>query len=223
MPPHAEEKKAVAPRTAYPKPSQRRTSISVDRGIGEEFSCQADRAGKPLYAFANDWLATATRISSQGGSANEAEAEWRVCSVFKDVEAIPLPAEFVERIAEDLCEADKEKALKTFRGLGEALTAILRIYAPRIEQLADLAKGFSGIAPLKRLDIERADERKLVVSVVGAGRKHEVTECAFEFLRGLLAGYGYAVAAYELGVGTIRLEAERQPGALRRRAVPLPA
>jgi hypothetical protein len=211
------------PKASEPGPSRRRVSISVDRGIGEEFSLQAGRTGRPLHAFANEWLATASKISAQGGTADKIEEEWKVCSVFKDLEVIPLPAEFVEQIVEGLCQADKEKALRTFGSLGESLVNLLKIYAPKIDQLADLARGFAGIAPLKRLDIERINADCVVLSVVGAGRKYEVTECAFEFMRAVLAGYGYAVAAYELGVGTIRVEANRRGPALKPKAVAVPA
>jgi len=204
-------------------PRRRRISISVDRGIGEDFSRQADRTGKPLYAFANDWLATASKISAQGGTADKAGEEWKVCSVFKDAEAIPLPAEFVEQLVEGLCQSDKEQALKTFRALGENLAPLLMIYAPKIDQLADIARGFAVMAPLKRLDIERIDGGSVVISVVGAGRRYDVTECAFEFLRAVLAGYGYMVTAYELGVGTIRLEAGRRAKARSPDAVAIPA
>jgi len=200
-----------------------RISISVDRGIGEGFSLQADRTGRPLHSFANEWLAAASKISAQGGTADRIEEEWKVFSLFKDVEVIPLPAEFVERVVEGLCQTDKEKALRTFGSLGESLVDLLKIYAPNIDQLADLAKGFAGVAPLKRLDIERTSAGSIVLSVVGAGRKYEVTECAFEFVRAVLAGYGYAVTAYELGVGTIRVEANREGQALRPNAVAVPA
>jgi hypothetical protein len=193
-----------------PGPRRRRVSISVERGIGEEFSLEAGRTGRPLYSFANEWLATASKISAQGGTADRTEEEWKVLSVFKDAEVIPLPADFVDQIVEGLCRADRERTLKTFGALGDSLANLLRIYAPNIDQLADLAKGFAGIVPVKRLDIERINADSIVLSVVGAGRKYAVTECAFEFVRAVLEGYGYAVTAYELGVGTIRAEAKRR-------------
>jgi len=211
------------PRASETQARRHRVSISVDRDIGEEFSREADRTGKPLYVFANDWLATASRISAQGGTADKTEEEWKVCSVFKDVEAIPLPAGFVEQMVESLCQADKERALKTFRALGENLATLLRIYAPRIDQLADIAKGFAGIAPLKRLDIERIEGGSVVISVVGAGKRYDVTECAFEFLKALVAGYGYTVMAFELGVGTIRLEVGRRVKDTAPKALAIPA
>lgn len=203
-------------------PRHPRVSISVDRGVGEEFSLQADRTGRTLYAFANDWLVTASKISAQGGTADRTLGQWNVCSVFRDVEIIPLPADFVEEIAEQLCEADKGKALRTFATLGEKLVSLLKIYAPDVDQLADLARGLAGVTPLKRLDIERVDGDSIMLSAVGAGRKYEVTECAFEFAKAILIGYGYSVTAHELGLGTIRIEAKRR-APMFERAVPIKA
>jgi hypothetical protein len=190
-----------------------RVSISVDRDVGEGFALQAGHAGNTLYAFANQWLATASKISAEGGTAHRTIDEWKVCSVFRDVEVIPLPADFVEEMVEGLCYADREKALRTFKALGENLVSLMKIYAPDIDQLAALAKGFAGIAPLKRLDIERVDGDSIVLSAIGAGRKFEVTECAFEFVKSILNGYGYAVTAFELGVGTIKVEAKPRESA----------
>jgi hypothetical protein len=187
-----------------------RVSISVDRETGEEFSAQASNAGRTLSAFANEWLATASRISAEGGTARKTMDEWRVCSFFRDAEVIPLPAEFVEILVEGLCESDKAKALKTFGDLGVELVTLMKIYAPDIEGLSDLARGLAGVVPLKRLDVERLNDDTVVLSVVGAGRKFEVTECAYEFVKSILTGYGYSVTGHELGVGTIRVEAKRR-------------
>jgi len=33
-----------------------RSSLSVDSGVADEFSVQAERSGKTIYAFANEWL-----------------------------------------------------------------------------------------------------------------------------------------------------------------------
>ena len=204
------------------KPRHPRISISVDRDTGEEFSTQAERAGRTLSAFAKEWLAAATKISAEGGTAGGTMGEWKVCNVFRDVEVIPLPAEFVERLVEKLCESDKGEALRTFSALGTELASLVKIYAPNVDQLADLARGFAGIAPLKRLDIDRLDDASIVVSAVGAGRKFEVTECAYEFVKSILGGYGYAITGRELGVGTIRVQAKRRTQPVEPDAQPVP-
>jgi hypothetical protein len=206
-----------------PKPRHSRVSISVDRDIGEEFSLQAGRTGKTLYTFANEWLATAAKIASEGGTSEATMDEWKVCSMFKDEEVVPLPADFVEELVEGLCEVDREKAVRTFGILGDRLVSLLKIHASDVEQLADLAKGFARIASLKRLDLEKINGDSIVLSVVGAGRKFEVTECAFEFVKSILNGYGYAITSHELGVGTIRVEARRRGESAERKQVLVPA
>jgi hypothetical protein len=185
-------------------------SISVDRSTGEEFCTQAENVGRLLSVFANEWLTTASRISAEGGTADRALDGWRVSNFFRDLEVIPLPAEFVEEFVEGLCQSDRDSALKTFSDLGTKLVSLLKVYAPDVDALADLARGFAGMAPLKKLVIERPDGNSVAVYIVGAGRKFEVTECAFEFLRSILSGYGYVVTSHDLGVGVIRVEARRR-------------
>lgn len=195
--------------TSQPGPKHSRGAISIDGAVRDEFSLQAVRAGKTARALANEWLAAASKISAEGGTAAEILEGWYVSRICRDLEAIPLPADLVGGMVERLCELDKGKALELFCDLGDNLSRLLRIYAPDVEQLAALARGFTRISPLKRLDIERT-ESSIILSIVGAGRKLEVTECAFEFVKSLLDGYGYPVSARDLGVGTIRVVAKRQ-------------
>jgi hypothetical protein len=205
------------------KPRHPRLSISVDRGTGVEFSAQAANAGKTLSAFANEWLMAASRISADGGTAAKSLDEWRVNSFFRDLEVVPLPAEFVEELVEGLCKSDKDRALITFSALGAELVSLMKIYAPDVDGLANLARAFAGIVPLKKLDLEKPDSSSVVLNVVGAGRRFEVTECAFEFVKSILYGYGYTVTGHELGVGTIRVEAKRSGLPVERGPASVPA
>jgi len=191
------------------KQKQARVTLSVERGVGLEFSLQAGRVGKSLHNFASEWLTTASRISAEGGTAERALEGWEVASVFKDVEVVPLPADFVEQLIEGLCSADTARALRSFGELGERIVKLLKVYAPDIDQLADLARGFTGVAALKRLELRKVGDDSLALNVVGAGKKLEVTECAYEFARAVLAGYGYQVTNHDIGVGTIRAVARR--------------
>lgn len=189
-----------------------RISLSVDRDIGNEFSTQAERAGKTLYTFANEWLDTASKISAEGGTAKEALENWRIFSVLRDVEIITLPADFVEKLIARLYAAEKENLFKMFSDLGASLVGVMKMVAPDVEQLAVLAKDFAGIIPTKRIDIVKSDTNSVQVNIIGAGRRTETTECSFEFVKALLNGYGYTVSSQELGVGTIRARATKRGG-----------
>ena len=181
-----------------------RSSISVDTNISEEFSLQAERAGKTLYTFANEWLNAASRISAEGGTADEIAGNWRIFSVLKQVDVITLPADFVEDLIANLYTLEKEKLFETFSKLGSDLVSFMKMAAPDMGQLAVLAKEFAGIIPTKRIDI-RTDGNGIQVDIVGAGRRIETTECSSEFVKSILIGYGYRITSQEMGIGVIRI------------------
>jgi hypothetical protein len=185
---------------------QPRTSLSVPRDVGDQFTAQADRAGKILYSFASEWLDAASKISARGGTAKGTLELWNLCSMLRDAEVIPLPADFVEGLISDLYAVDKESVRERFHKMGSGLVSLLKIAAPNVEELALLAKEFAGFIPAKRIEIKRTGNKSLMVNVVGAGRRFETTECSFEFVRAVLKGYGYSVVSQDLGIGTIRIQ-----------------
>jgi hypothetical protein len=181
-----------------------RNSISVESKVADEFSLQAERAGKTLYAFANEWLDAAAKISAEGGTAGQIVGNWRVFSVLKQVDVITLPADFVEELIANLYAVEKEKLFKTYSQMGSDLVTIMKMAAPDVGHLAVLAKEFSQIIPTKKIDI-RTEGDAISVDIVGAGRKIETTECSFEFVKAILAGYGYRIISKDVGIGVIRI------------------
>ena len=181
-----------------------RSSISVDTNISDEFSLQAQREGKTLYTFANEWLEAASRISSEGGTAEEIVGNWRIFSVLKQVDVITLPADFVEELIAHLYTVEKENLCKKFSKLGSDLVSFMKMAAPDIGQLTVLAQQFAGIIPTKRIDIKTEGDA-ILVDVVGAGRRIETTKCSFEFVKAVLIGYGYRLTSQEVGIGVVRI------------------
>ena len=185
-----------------------RSSISVETNISDEFSLQAERAGKTLYTFANEWLEAASRISSEGGTAEEIVGNWRIFSVLKQVDVITLPAEFVEELIADLYALQKETLFQKFGKLGSDLVSLMKMAAPDIGQLTLLAKQFAGIIPTKTIDI-KTEGNAIQVDIVGAGWRIETTECSFEFVKAILIGYGYRMTSKEIGIGVIRIRGSK--------------
>lgn len=186
-----------------------RNSISVESNVADEFSLQAEHAGKTLYTFANEWLQAAARISAEGGTANEVVGNWRIFSVLRQVDVITLPAEFVELLIANLYVLEKDNLFKTFNKLGSDLVSLMKMAAPDIGQLTVLAKEFAQIIPTKRIDITKVDGNAVQVDIVGAGRRIETTECSFEFVKAIISGYGYRITSQEVGIGVIRIRATK--------------
>jgi len=186
-----------------------RNSISVESNVADEFSLQAELAGKTLYTFANEWLQAAANISAEGGTANEVVGNWRIFSVLRQVDVITLPADFVELLIANLYVLEKDNLFKTFNKLGSDLVSLMKMAAPDIGQLTVLAKEFAQIIPTKRIDITKSDSNAIQVDIVGAGRRIETTECSFEFVKAILSGYGYRITSQDVGIGVIRIRATK--------------
>lgn len=187
-----------------------RTNISVDQLVFDEFSSEAQRQNKTLFAFANETLGTMAKITAEGGNPLDLYKMWRAVSLLKQFDVITLPSDFIDELISKDYARDKEGTLKMFRGLGSQIVGVLKIAAENLDELSELVRNFAGLLPVKKFTLAAKDENKVEISVVGAGRKIESTECAFEFLTSVLNGYGYSVTKKEVNVGTIRIWASRR-------------
>ena len=205
-----EERIAVNPADEELGPLMARTSISVDQEVFEEFSSQAKRRDKTLFAFANESLSAMAKISAEGGDPSEIRKLWSSISLLRQIDVITLPSDFVDELIAKMYAVDREALLKMFSELGSNLVGVLRIAAKNLSELADLANNFTMLLPIKRLRISRSSGDEVVeIEVVGAGRKIESTECSFVFLQSILNGYGYKVTEHEMNLGTIVLWASK--------------
>lgn len=188
-----------------------RTNISVDQRVFDEFSYQAERQNKTLFAFANEWLSAVAKISAEGGNVTDMVRMWRTVSLLKQLDVITLPSDFIDELVAKHYENDKEGTLKLFRELGASLIGILKIAANDLEELTVLAKDFIAMLPIKQFKIINLNDGNSVeIDIVGAGRKIESTECSLEFVKSIIEGYGYTISKHEMNVGTIRMWASKR-------------
>ena len=187
-----------------------RTNLSIDRQVFEEFAGEADRRKMTLFAFANEALSAITKISQEGGTPDDFYKIWHVLSILKEVDVITLPSDFVDDMIQKLFKMDEPGTRARFRDLGASLVGLLKMAAEDVERLAPLAKDFGFIVPIKHFEI-KVSGGQVQVDVVGAGKMIETTACSSEFLKAILAGYGYSVTKEELHPGTIHLLAQK-PG-----------
>jgi len=188
-----------------------RTNISVDQAVFNEFSSEAQRQNKTLFAFANESLSTIAKIAAEGGNPVDLYNMWRAVTLLKQFDVITFPSDFIDELISKDYARDKEGMLKMFRDLGSQIVGVLKIAAEDLDELSALVKNFAGLLPLKQFTlVAKEDKNKVEIDVVGAGRKIESTECALEFLTSVLNGYGYRVTKKEVNVGTIRVWASRR-------------
>jgi hypothetical protein len=187
-----------------------RTNISVDQQVFEEFSSQAERQNKTLFAFANESLMAIANISAEGGNPSDLVKLWRTVSLLKQIDVITLPSDFIDQLIGRLYAVDKASLLRLFQDLGKELVGVLKIAAEDLDRLEELARDFIALLPLKQCKIIKLDSSTIEIGIVGAGRKIESTECSLEFLKSILNGYGYTPTKIEINIGTIRLWASKR-------------
>lgn len=187
-----------------------RTNVSIDQSVFEEFSAEAERQHKTIFAFANESMSAIAKISAEGGNAADLYRLWKSVSLLRQIDVITLPSDFIDELIVKLYAVDKPGLLKMFQHLGNELVGILKIAAENIDELEKLAKDFSTILPLKGLKVTKADASTIEIAIVGAGRKIESTECTLEVLKSILNGYGYTPTKTDVNVGTIRIWASKR-------------
>jgi|SRR5579875_1546587 len=187
-----------------------RTNISVDQRVFEEFSSQAERQNKTLFAFANESLSAISKICTEGGTPEQLYPLWRSISILKQIDVITLPSDFIDDLIEKLYITDKAWVLKMFNDLGAGLVGLLKIAAGDLDSLSDLAKDLTLLLPVKQFKVTKQDQGSVEVDIVGAGRKIQSTECTLEFLKAVLNGYGYTITKQEISIGTLRVWASKR-------------
>ena len=186
-----------------------RTNISVDQVVFDEFSEQAAKQNKTLFAFANEALTAISKVSSEGGNPTDLYKFWTALTLLKQVDVITLPSDFIDELIARQYSFDKKNLLKMFSDLGSQIVGVLKIAASDLDQLEGLARDFFALIPIKKFKITKLDDSTIEVAVVGAGRKIESTECSSEFLKSILAGYGYTPLTTDINIGTIRMQASK--------------
>ncbi len=187
-----------------------RANLAIDKEVFEEFADEADRRKMTLFAFANVSVSTITKVSREGGNPDELYRLWRIASILRQVEVVTVPSELFERLIKRFYRSDSAFLHERFRELGSSLVGLLKMAAEDVEDLEPLAKDLSLFVPIKHFSITSVKDGLLQVDVVGTGKGHETTECAAEFLKAIVVGYGYLIISEELHTGTIRLIAQKE-------------
>lgn len=187
-----------------------RVNIAVDENVFNDFSYHARRQNKTLYAFANESLSMVSKVCSEGGNPEEIYRIWKVASILRQVDVITLPSDFVDELIAMLYQQKKDELFKMFAELGQKMLVLLKIVASDIDKLAELAKDLTLLLPIKKFIVSHPDKNTLEIDVVGAGRRTESTQCAYEFLKSIIVGYGYVINKSEMSVGTIRVVATKR-------------
>jgi len=191
-----------------------RTNISIADDVADGLSTEALKRNKTLYAFANESLNAVISVCRLSGEPSEVLPAWKMGRMLKDVDAVPLPGDLLEKIVKRLFAADKEWLMKTWLGEGERIGSYLRMGYPDLTNLAQAAVEFQGLLPFRRLEFRSAEaaegKGQLVVRAIGAGMSPESTACAEQFMRGVVGAYSWSVRGSRTAEGIIEMQISRE-------------
>jgi hypothetical protein len=204
-----------------------RTNISIDAGVASAISDEATKENKTLYAFANESLREVLNVCKEGGSPNEIFSAWRFTRILRDVESIPIPGDLVEKCIKRLYEVDKEWILKLWFEEGLKLGTYLRMYFPKLDDLAHEAEEFRDLLPVRRVEVQESEAfveeeergenaraggklKSVVIRAVGAGLSIESTKCSEQLIRGIVSAYSLSIVSSNISEGIIELKAEQK-------------
>ncbi len=187
-----------------------RTNISVADEVADSLSEEAMRRNKTLYAFANESLGAVVGVCRLSGEPAEIPPAWKMGRMLKDLDAVPLPGDLVEKLVKKLHETDREWLLKTWETEGDRIGKYLQMGYQDLGQLSQAAVEFQGLLPLKRIEVRSAGQGdgkgRMVVRAVGAGMSPESTACAERFIRGVITSYSWEVRQSKASEGILELE-----------------
>lgn len=191
-----------------------RTNISIADDVADELSSEAMKRNKTLYAFANESLTAVISVCKLSGEPREVLHSWRMARMLKDVEAVPLPGDLVEKMLKKLYETDQTWLLKTWFAEGARLASYLRMAYEELPSLAQAAVEFQGVLPLRRLEFRSIEEGEtkggLLLRALGAGLSAESTACAEQLIRGIVDSYSWAVVSSRTAEGILELQLSRR-------------
>ncbi len=187
-----------------------RTNISVADEVADSLSEEAMRRNKTLYAFANESLEAVVEVCKLSGEPAEIPPAWKMGRMLKDLDAVPLPGDLVEKLVKKLYGTEKEWLLKIWEAEGDRIGKYLQMGYQDLGQLSQAAVEFQGLLPLKRIEVRSVGQGdakgRMVVRAVGAGMSPESTACAEHFIRGIITSYSWEVRQSKASEGILELE-----------------
>ncbi len=193
-----------------------RTNISIADDVADELSSEAMKRNKTLYAFANESLMAVMSVCKLSGEPSEVLASWKMGRMLKDVDAVPLPGDLLEKLIGKLYESDKDWLLGVWLAEGKRIGSYLRMGYAELTDLSQAAVEFQGLLPLKRLEFRSAvhgePRGQIVLRAIGAGISSEATACAEQFIRGVVESYAWGVRSVRTAEGIIEMHLSTPKG-----------
>ncbi|MBI3859091.1 MAG: hypothetical protein HY296_02465 [Thaumarchaeota archaeon] len=190
-----------------------RTNISISDETADKLSEEAMKRNKTLYAFANESIEAVVSVCRLSGEPAEIPPAWKMGRMLKDLDAVPLPGDLLEKLIKKLFAHDREWLLSTWEGEGDRIGKYLQMGYQDMSQLSEAVVEFQGLLPMKRVEVRSIDspeaKGKMSVRAVGAGLSAESTACAEHFMRGIIASYSWTVKQSRISEGMIEFEIAR--------------
>lgn len=190
-----------------------RTNIAIADEVADRLSAEAMKRNKTLYAFANESLEAVISVCRLSGEPSEVLPSWKMGRLLKEVDAVPVPGDLMEKLLKKLFEKDRDWLLEVWATEGRRIGHYLQMGYQDLSRLSQAAVEFQGLLPLKRVEarsLEGEGKPRMVLRAVGAGLSSESTTCAEHFIRGIVESYGWSVGSSKVAEGILELEVARE-------------
>ncbi len=191
-----------------------RTNISIADEVADRLSAEAMKRNKTLYAFANESLEAVISVCRLSGEPAEVLPAWKMGHMLKEVDAVPIPGDLVEKLLKKLYDTDRVWLLGVWSAEGRRIGSYLQMGYQELHQLSQAAVEFQGLLPMKRVEVRSLDDEagrsRMLLRAVGVGLSPESTACAEQFVRGIVESYSWAVKNSKVAEGILELEISRE-------------
>ncbi len=193
-----------------------RTSIAVDKAIADSLAGEAAKQNKTLYGLANESLADVLKIWKEGGSSRDIFSSWSFGRILKETDSLPVPGPLIEKIVRRMHSIDSKWLLNAMFDEGVNIGSYLKLRFPDFQNLIPILFDLQAFLPVKRVEFERispiTDKMIISIRILGAGPSPESTECAEQFLKGLLSQYPYRITDTRVTEGIIEVTVTNEEG-----------
>jgi hypothetical protein len=182
-----------------------RSSLAVESSIAEQLSKLAEEKHMTLYSLTNQILQTSLEMLREDFEPVDIKNLWQVYRILRDMDAVVLPADFMDSLIADLYKVEKDELLEKFHQLGRDVGRYLQVVSEEFDIILDIGQRFSRFFPLKKVEFKYQGDGSYEISVVGAGGRIETTRCMYEALKGILEEYGATIKDESITKGLIRV------------------
>ncbi len=178
-----------------------RTTIAVSDEIAARLLRESKKRKITEYALANKLLENELNLMDKNMESQDIEASIMLAQFVKDMGSLPLPAEVIGEITEQVYRVDKEWLGNIWFNLGKKLGTYMHAYVSDIREIENHSKQIIRFVPIKLVKVESKTENSLTITIIGSWTSSSLSYCIGQTLNGIMETYSYKMKNLRFGNG----------------------